>query len=59
LRPAAEPAAVWPRLWKLTDGHELASFEVDAVPFCCAVCPNGKTILAGDDKGVIYCLRFQ
>ena len=43
----------------LDSGRELASFKVDAALLCCAVCPDGKTILAGDKNGVIHVLRLE
>ena len=47
------------RVWELATGYELAGFKVDAPLYCCAVCPDGKNILAGDAKGVIHCLRLE
>ncbi len=47
------------KVWDLVSGHELASFKADASLYCCTVCPDGKTILAGDSKGVIHCLILE
>ena len=47
------------KVWDLANGRELAYVKVNSVLYCCAVCPDGKTILAGDEKGVIHCLRLE
>ncbi len=47
------------KVWELASGRELATFEADASLDCCAVSPDGKTILAGDARGVIHCLRLE
>ena len=47
------------KMWELTSGRELASFKADATLRCCAVCPDGQAILAGDEHGVIHCLRLE
>jgi len=49
---------VW-ELWELSGGRELATFEASAPLYCCTVCPDSKTILAGDDDGVIHVLRLE
>jgi len=46
------------KLWELCSGCELATFKLDAMPYCCAVSADGKTILAGDDKGFIHYIRL-
>ena len=43
----------------MDSGRELAILKVDAPLLCCAVSPDGKTILAGDKNGVIHCLRLE
>ena len=45
------------KVWELASGRELATFKADAALYCCAVSPDGKTILAGDTDGVIHVLR--
>jgi len=45
--------------WEMDSGRELASFKANTGLLSCAVLPDGKTILAGDDKGVIHCLRLE
>jgi len=47
------------KIWDLARGREFATFKADAPLYCCAVCPDGRTILAGDDDGVIHCLRLD
>jgi WD40 repeat protein len=47
------------KVWELASGRDLATFEADAALLCCAVSPDGKTILAGDANGVIHCLRLE
>ena len=37
----------------------LARFPADAPLCCCTVAPDGKTILAGDEGGVIHYLRSR
>ncbi len=38
------------KVWHLASGRELATFKADAPLYCCAVSPDGKTILAGDEQ---------
>ncbi len=47
------------KVWDLHSGHELASFEAHASLRCCAVCPDEKSILAGDYNGLIHVLRLE
>lgn len=47
------------KVWELSSGHKLATFKAGAALVCCAVCPDGKTILAGDKNGVIHVLRLE
>jgi len=47
------------KVWELDSGHELLAFTADAYLYCCAVAPDGKTILAGDQGGKIHCLRLE
>ncbi len=47
------------KVWHLASGRELASFKSDAALFCCALSPDGKTILAGGGNGVIHVLSLE
>ena len=47
------------KVWDLGSGRQLLTFNVNAQLYCCAVCPDGKTILAGDEHGVIHVLRLE
>jgi WD40 repeat protein len=47
------------KVWELASAREVACFRGDRPLFCCAVLPDGKTILAGDAKGVIHLLRLN
>jgi WD40 repeat protein len=47
------------KVWELSSGRELASFRVNAPFLCCAICPDGQTILVGDANGAIHVLRLE
>ena len=47
------------KVWGLASGRELATFKAGAPLYCCAVCPDGKTILAGGEDGLIRVLRLE
>ena len=47
------------RVWELSNGRELTALKANAYLQCCAVSPDGRTILAGDGQGVIHCLRLE
>jgi WD40 repeat protein len=47
------------RAWELGSGGELAAFTADAPLKCCAISVDGKTIVAGDESGVVHYLRLE
>ncbi|MBA2244751.1 MAG: hypothetical protein H0W11_07320, partial [Gemmatimonadetes bacterium] len=47
------------KLWDLESGREIAIFSADALVLCCAVTPDGKTIVAGDALGRLHFLRIE
>jgi hypothetical protein len=47
------------KVWDVNSGSQLATFKTDASLLCCVVCPDGKTILAGDYRGGIHVLRLE
>jgi WD40 repeat protein len=47
------------KLWDLESGREIAIFSADAPVLCCAVTPDGKTIVAGDALGRLHFLRIE
>jgi len=47
------------RIWDLETGLEIASFTTDAGVTCCAIAPNGDTVVAGDGLGHMYFLRLE
>ena len=47
------------KVWDLGSGVELMSFTADAPLYSCAVSPNGKVIIAGDQNGGIHYLRLM
>jgi WD40 repeat protein len=46
------------KVWDLGTEGKLGTFKADVHLYCCAVCPDGETILAGDGNGVIHVLRL-
>jgi WD40 repeat protein len=45
------------RLWDLESGEEIATFIGEDQIGSCAVAPNGRTIIGGDNSGRVYFLR--
>jgi WD40 repeat protein len=45
------------KVWDLAIGAELATFTGNAAMLCCAVAPDGRTIVAGDAFGAVHFLR--
>ena len=47
------------RVWNVAVGHGLAEFTADAPLTCCAVTPDGRTVVAGDEQGRVYFLSSE
>ncbi len=47
------------RIWHLETGTQVAILEAHAPLLCCAVSPDGKTILAGDQAGGLHILDWH
>jgi WD40 repeat protein len=47
------------KVWDLETGNCIATFTADAAIFCCAVTPDGRTIVAGDVSGRVHFLRLE
>lgn len=47
------------KVWDLESGTEIASFSGDGALFCCAVVPDGVTIVAGEASGRVHFLRLE
>jgi WD40 repeat protein len=46
------------KVWDLTTGQAVLSLAA-AVPFyCCAIAPDGKTMVAGDDAGAVHFVEW-
>jgi WD40 repeat protein len=43
-------------LWNLATDQPLLTLEAHAPLLCCAVTPDGRTILAGDEAGALHIL---
>jgi len=46
------------KVWELQTGRELATVALENAPQSVAVAPDGTTVLAGDEAGNLYCLRY-
>ncbi len=46
-------------VWNLTTGQALAHFTLEAEGMCCAVTPDGSTIIAGNRSGQVHFLRLE
>lgn len=46
------------RIWHLATGAQVAMLETHASLRCCAVSPDGNTILAGDGAGGLHVLDW-
>jgi len=47
------------QVWDLEREVFMANFTVDGNIYACAVAPDGRTIVAGDDFGKVYFLRLE
>ena len=47
------------KLWHLDKGEVIASLTGNSPLFCCAVAPDGVTIVAGDALGRMHFLRWE
>jgi len=47
------------RVWDLDNGRQIATFTADAPVNACAVTPDGRTIVAGDQLGRVHFLRLE
>ena len=47
------------KLWDLQTGKEISTFIGDSPIYCCAVSPDGLTIIAGESSGCVHSLRLE
>ncbi|WP_016949408.1 WD40 repeat domain-containing protein [Anabaena sp. PCC 7108] len=47
------------KVWDLETGKELSTFIGESSIFCCAVSPNGLTIVVGEQSGRLHFLRLE
>jgi len=47
------------KVWDLHSGEEIATFTGESNILCCAVAPDGLTIVAGDNSGRLHFLRLE
>ena len=47
------------KIWDLLSGKEVASFSGDYGFNCCAIAPDGVTVVAGDRSGRVHFLRLE
>ncbi|MEG4924635.1 hypothetical protein Q5690_29840, partial [Microcoleus sp. F10-D1] len=47
------------KIWDLLSGNEVASFSGDGGFACCAIAPDGVTVVAGDRSGRVHFLRLE
>jgi len=47
------------KLWNLETGEEILTFSGDSSIACCAVAPDGVTIVAGESSGRLHFLRWE
>ena len=47
------------RVWNIEIGQTIASFSGDALLRACAVSPDGKTVVAGEESGRVHFLRLH
>ncbi|MEG4099510.1 WD40 repeat domain-containing protein, partial [Microcoleus sp. Pol17_C1] len=47
------------KVWDLSSGNLIASFTGESSIACCAIAPDGVTIVAGDASGRVYFLRLE
>jgi WD40 repeat protein len=47
------------KVWDLASGKEITTFTGDSNILCCAIAPDGVTIVAGDSLGRVHFLRLE
>ena len=47
------------KVWDLATGQPITTLESHAPLWCCAITPDGKTILAGDSLGALHILDWR
>jgi WD40 repeat protein len=47
------------KVWDLRSGKLMASFTGDSPINCCAVAPDGVTVVAGEESGRVHFLRLE
>ncbi len=47
------------RVWDLASGEEVATFTGESSILCCAVAPDGRTIVIGESSGRVHFLRLE
>ncbi|WP_228369600.1 NB-ARC domain-containing protein [Methanothrix harundinacea] len=47
------------KVWDLGKGEVIATFTADGPILCCAIAPDGATIVAGESSGRIHLLRLE
>ncbi|MEH2403056.1 hypothetical protein [Nostoc sp.] len=47
------------KVWNLATGEVIATFTGESFIYCCAVTPDGMTIVAGEESGRVDFLRLQ
>ncbi|HEY9702252.1 MAG TPA: hypothetical protein V6C58_07385, partial [Allocoleopsis sp.] len=47
------------KVWDLATGECIATFIAEYPILCCAVAPDGRTIVAGDSSGRVHFLRLE
>jgi WD40 repeat protein len=47
------------KVWDLKSGQVITSFNGDGALRCCAVAPDGVTIVAGEESGRVHFLRLE
>jgi WD40 repeat protein len=47
------------KVWELATGRVVMSFTGEGSFNCCAITPDGRTVIAGDSGGQLYFLRLE
>jgi len=47
------------KVWDLQSGKEITTFTGEASFYCCAIAPDGRTIVAGDYSGKLHFLSLE
>jgi predicted ATPase len=47
------------KVWDLQSGEVIACFSGESAIWCCAIAPDGKTIVAGEASGRVHFLRLE